>query len=180
MRFYDFARLRLARFITFTFRSTTRGRCYSDYRGFNRAQAGVFFYLDAHRYEDLPLRDEIRIVTRHWSEVAIMVDDFEVPNDSDYRFDDYGGTEDRVFNISVQSASTAFRPSSRPCQRPTKRECDEVRSCWVILWAQAISLGKDAPSSGRSNIARPTSLAGIPVQRAGVERAVVCGLRQCC
>jgi hypothetical protein len=50
----------------------------------------AFFYLDAHWYDDLPLKDEIEIITRHWSNFAIMIDDFEVPGDAGYKFDDYG------------------------------------------------------------------------------------------
>ena len=50
----------------------------------------AFFYLDAHWYEDLPLKDEIEIIIRHWSNFAIMIDDFEVPGDAGYKFDDYG------------------------------------------------------------------------------------------
>jgi hypothetical protein len=92
LRFYHFARLRLARFhhvhISFNDSRTFLQRLAADSTVPKR---GVFFYLDAHWYEDLPLRDEIKIVTRHWSEIAIMVDDFQVPNDSDYKFDDYGG-----------------------------------------------------------------------------------------
>ena len=50
----------------------------------------VFFYLDAHWEEDLPLVEEIEIICSHWSEPVIMVDDFEVPGDEGYVFDDYG------------------------------------------------------------------------------------------
>ena len=50
----------------------------------------VFFYLDAHWNEDLPLYEEVRLIGEQWSDVVVMIDDFEVPDDSDYRFDDYG------------------------------------------------------------------------------------------
>jgi hypothetical protein len=53
------------------------------------ARDRVFFYLDAHWSEDLPLRDEVAIITSRWSDSVIMVDDFEVPG-TDYRYDDYG------------------------------------------------------------------------------------------
>jgi hypothetical protein len=46
------------------------------------------FYLDAHWEEDLPLADEIRIITGRWPSFVIMVDDFEVPG-SDYAYDRY-------------------------------------------------------------------------------------------
>jgi predicted O-methyltransferase YrrM len=48
------------------------------------------FYLDAHWYDHLPLRDELSVVFRAWKRAVVVVDDFEVPGDPGYRFDDYG------------------------------------------------------------------------------------------
>lgn len=56
----------------------------------NIAKGTVFFYLDAHWHEDLPLREEIEILSRCWREPIIMIDDFQVPDDPGYAFDDYG------------------------------------------------------------------------------------------
>lgn len=50
----------------------------------------VFFYLDAHWQSDLPLAEELQIIAESWSDPVIMVDDFEVPDDPGYGFDDYG------------------------------------------------------------------------------------------
>jgi hypothetical protein len=50
----------------------------------------VFFYLDAHGYGDLPMADEIRLAFRYWPEAVVMVDDFAVPDDPGYGFDDWG------------------------------------------------------------------------------------------
>lgn len=49
----------------------------------------VFFYLDAHWEEDLPLREELDIIFSNWKRPIVMIDDFQVP-DSDYVFDNYG------------------------------------------------------------------------------------------
>lgn len=49
----------------------------------------VFFYLDAHWGEDLPLFDELNIIFSNWKQPFVMIDDFKVP-DSEYQFDDYG------------------------------------------------------------------------------------------
>ena len=49
----------------------------------------VFFYLDAHWYDDLPLLEEVQIINSAWQGWIAMVDDFEVPG-SDYAYDDYG------------------------------------------------------------------------------------------
>jgi hypothetical protein len=50
----------------------------------------VFFYLDAHWKDDLPLLEEVILIGDNWRDVVIMIDDFEVPDDADYKFDDYG------------------------------------------------------------------------------------------
>lgn len=50
----------------------------------------LFCYLDAHWYDDLPLADEIEIIAAGWTDFVIMIDDFCVPGDSGYGFDDYG------------------------------------------------------------------------------------------
>ena len=49
-----------------------------------------FFYLDAHWYKHLPLREEIEIIGKTWSNSVIMIDDFKVENDPGYGYDDYG------------------------------------------------------------------------------------------
>ena len=51
---------------------------------------GVFFYLDAHWNADLPLFDELEAIGRTWTNSVVMIDDFEVPDDAGYAFDDYG------------------------------------------------------------------------------------------
>lgn len=50
----------------------------------------LFFYLDAHWESDLPLAEEIDIIFRHWPDAVIMIDDFQVPFDDGYQYDDYG------------------------------------------------------------------------------------------
>jgi hypothetical protein len=49
----------------------------------------VFFYLDAHWEEHLPLRQEVEIIFANWRGAVVMIDDFQVP-DTTYAFDDYG------------------------------------------------------------------------------------------
>jgi hypothetical protein len=91
LRFYHYARMRLARLphvkVSLGDSRTFLQRLATDSRVPKRS---VFFYLDAHWYEDLPLRDEVKVVTKSWSDFAIMVDDFQVPGDPGYQFDDYG------------------------------------------------------------------------------------------
>jgi hypothetical protein len=70
----------------------------SDSRSFLRnlvrnpqlSRSCVLFYLDAHWNADLPLADEIDIIFDGCKKAVIMVDDFQVPGDSSYAYDDYG------------------------------------------------------------------------------------------
>jgi hypothetical protein len=90
-RLYGFARARL--------RGRLNVRLHrGDSRDFLRRLAvdpsvpkdGVLFYLDAHWSEDLPLREEIELIATHWQNAIIIIDDFQVPGDLGYEFDDYG------------------------------------------------------------------------------------------
>ena len=49
-----------------------------------------FFYLDAHWFTDLPLKDEVDIIASRFRDFVVMIDDFAVPGDGDYSFDNYG------------------------------------------------------------------------------------------
>jgi predicted O-methyltransferase YrrM len=50
----------------------------------------TLFYLDAHWYDYLPLRDEYDLIFGNYSSPIIVVDDFQVPGDPGYGYDDYG------------------------------------------------------------------------------------------
>lgn len=60
-------------------------------KDFSANSKGIyFFYLDAHWYNFLPLKQEIQIVAERWEQFVIMVDDFKVEGDRGYGYDDYG------------------------------------------------------------------------------------------
>ncbi len=48
------------------------------------------FYLVAHWNDDLPLAQEVEIVFSKCPAAIVMIDDFEVPFDPGYGYDDYG------------------------------------------------------------------------------------------
>jgi hypothetical protein len=50
----------------------------------------VFFYLDAHWNGHLPLSEEVDLAFANWPQAVAMIDDFAVPDDPGYGFDDYG------------------------------------------------------------------------------------------
>jgi hypothetical protein len=75
----------------------------------------VFFYLDAHWNEDLPLAEEIDIIFNRCPLAVVMIDDFEVPSDAGYGFDDYGPGKSLVSSYIRPAKSAhqlqAFYPS---------------------------------------------------------------------
>jgi hypothetical protein len=46
--------------------------------------------LDAHWESDLPLNEELAIIFDRCSNAIVMIDDFSVPFDNGYGYDDYG------------------------------------------------------------------------------------------
>jgi hypothetical protein len=81
----------------FEFEDGIRAQC-GDSRAFleelghdsNATNRPAFFYLDAHWQEDLPLSEELSIITKYWNQPVLMLDDFQVPDDPGYSYDDYG------------------------------------------------------------------------------------------
>jgi hypothetical protein len=53
-------------------------------------QVKTLFYLDAHWNSDLPLFEELELILSNWKNYIIFIDDFEVPMDAGYGFDNYG------------------------------------------------------------------------------------------
>ncbi|MFC4948442.1 hypothetical protein [Pseudonocardia sp. GCM10023141] len=53
-------------------------------------QETALFYLDAHGDDDLPLAEELEIIAESWANAVVMIDDFEVPTDPGYGYDNHG------------------------------------------------------------------------------------------
>ena len=97
-----------------------------------------FFYLDAHWNHDLPLIEEIEIIARNWSEFVLMIDDFEVPLDSGYGFDDYGPGK----RLTLQDVGPAFERNGLVPFFPRARSADEtghMRGCVVLAKRGSLS-----------------------------------------
>ena len=71
----------------------------------------LFFYLDAHWNEDLPLAEEIDIAFSRCPFALVMIDDFQVPFDPGYGYDDYGAGKALVPSY-IASAITTWKPFS--------------------------------------------------------------------
>ena len=53
------------------------------------SDAPLLFYLDAHWGANLPLREELQIIFATHSKAVVIVDDFRIPDDPGYTWDDY-------------------------------------------------------------------------------------------
>jgi hypothetical protein len=95
------------------------------------ASRTLFFYLDAHWNEDLPLAEELDIVFRCCTQAVVMIDDFQVPHDKGYGYDDYGPgkalTPDYLTNAITEHGLCAFYPST-----PSAQEGGWRRGCVVL------------------------------------------------
>lgn len=91
----------------------------------------VFFYLDAHWKQDLPLREELEIIARRWPKSVIMIDDFEVPGDPGYGYDDYGEGKrltESYLPAEVLNGWTLFYPAA-----PSAEETGARRGSCVLV-----------------------------------------------
>jgi predicted O-methyltransferase YrrM len=54
------------------------------------ASLRALIYLDAHWEDHLPLAEELQTIWAAWTDALVVIDDFQVPDDEGYAFDDYG------------------------------------------------------------------------------------------
>ena len=131
-RFYGYSRVRLRKFphvhvhngdSRTVLRELIRGRALPFTRG--------FFYLDAHWGEDLPLAEELELIFSTWPSALILIDDFQVPNDPGYYFDDYGPgkalTVDYLLPIQQRFGFSIWFPAC-----PSARESGARRGSVVL------------------------------------------------
>lgn len=101
----------------------------------------LFAYLDAHWNKDLPLAEELDIVFAHCRNAVAMVDDFRVPHDPGYGYDDFGPglALDQSYIAPPAEAHrlTAFYPTL-----PSSKETGMRRGCVVLAkqscWGEAL------------------------------------------
>lgn len=99
----------------------------------------IFFYLDAHRPENLPLSEELDLISRTWHQPLVMIDDVQVPGDPGYGFNDYGAG--LRFGAEWLSSVTAdfrhFYPTT-----PSREETGYRRGCVLLAlpgyWAERL------------------------------------------
>jgi predicted O-methyltransferase YrrM len=89
-RFYHYSRWRLRRFPNVTVRSGDSADTIARVAGEGELPGPVFAYLDAHGPGNLPLLRELDALSAGWSDWVAVVDDFRVPDDPGYGFEQYG------------------------------------------------------------------------------------------
>jgi hypothetical protein len=133
-RFHAIAKARLKDFQNIMFELGDSRTCLNKFAGNGVAGNATFFYLDAHWNEDLPLAEEIEIISRSWKQFVIMIDDFQVPGDDGYGYDDdYGlwgrGLDMRSFgSVFSRCGLTPFFPAA-----PSASETGAKRGCVVLV-----------------------------------------------
>ena len=70
----------------------------------------VFVYLDSHWYEDLPLEQELDILSK-FQEIIVLIDDFKVPQSNDWNYDSYGNTNLTLENVIFPNEFKIYFPS---------------------------------------------------------------------
>jgi hypothetical protein len=100
----------------------------------------LFFYLDAHWNADLPLVGELQIIFSECPRAVVMVDDFKVPHDAAYGFDDYGPgrafTPDYIAAAVASFGLLAFYPAL-----PAAEETGSKQGCVVLVRAASSPFG---------------------------------------
>jgi len=148
-RFYGFARARLWWKANVKLRQgDSREQLRNLFEGqlAGLANARLFFYLDAHWNDDLPLAEEIDLIFSRSSNAVVMIDDFEVPDDPGFGYDYYGPGKALNAEYIAASAKThslaIFYPSASSQEETGRRRGCVVLCKTAVLGSelQAISL----------------------------------------
>jgi hypothetical protein len=97
----------------------------------------VLFYLDAHWGEDLPLSEEVAKIFFSLSKAIVMIDDFQVPEDNGYGYDNYGAgkalTREYIAPQVSQFGLSEFYPRT-----PSAAESGGRRGCVVLAQSPSV------------------------------------------
>lgn len=103
------------------------------------SEGTLFFYLDAHWNDDLPLADEIDVIFSRCPSAIVMIDDFQVPFDVGYGYDDYGPGKALVPQYIARAVTThrlqSYFPSTSSADEGGLR-----RGCVVLAKQNSQSL----------------------------------------
>jgi hypothetical protein len=130
-RYFHYCALRLANISNIRLERADSRRFLCELLDENLLPPGpALFYLDAHWEYDLPVWEEIdQIFSRHPLPV-IMVDDFRVPTDSGFAYDDYG--EGKCLSVTNLHEAVTVRPSMFFPKYASADETGARRGCVVL------------------------------------------------
>jgi hypothetical protein len=101
----------------------------------------LFAYLDAHWNEDLPLAEELDVVFTRCPNPVVMVDDFRVPDDPGYGYDDFGPGK-ALDQSYIAPAVETHRLGVFYPMLPSAKETGQRRGCVVLAreadWAEPL------------------------------------------
>lgn len=87
---FEFARRRLEHFRNVTVRFGSSVEVFKDVLPKGNRDTKRLFYLDAHWEDHLPLKEELELICTYCDRFVVLIDDFQVPHDQGYTFDNYG------------------------------------------------------------------------------------------
>src|SRR5260370_15055416 len=108
----------------------------SDSRDFLSRLSGTnvgeapLFYLDSHWEQNLPLKNELEIIKRSFPNSTIVIDDFSVPDDPGYGWDDYGDAGSLELDYLKGQFSQHYKIYFPTLQ--SSAESGAMRGCCVI------------------------------------------------
>jgi len=141
-RNYGFARARLRRYRNVRlFEGDSRRALRRWFSGPLRriADRTAFFYLDAHWNSDLPLAEELEIIFARCPAAVVMIDDFEVPGDAGYGYDDYGAGKALTAAYVAPAADAHGLDIFYPV-RPASQETGARRGCVILAKRGPVAL----------------------------------------
>jgi len=129
-RFFSFSKARLSKFSNVELHLDSSVSFLANRLTHANMSDRVLFYLDAHWENNLPLRDELRIIFAKHANSVILIDDFNVLDDAGYAYDNYG--PDKALTLDYIERSNlpvyhAFYPAT-----PSKQETG-MKSGWIVL-----------------------------------------------
>lgn len=138
-RFHHFARRRYAGRNDIELRLGDSPAVLRDLAERPDATEGVFFYLDAHWHDHLPLLDELAVIDERYTNSIVLIDDTEVADDAGYAFDhapDGRRLDDALLDESAASSWPRFVPAV-----PSDVETGWRRGCALLLQPGAVEPG---------------------------------------
>ena len=128
-------------------------------------RSSVFFYLDAHWLENLPLKEELEIIFDSAQNSVVLVDDFQIPDDPGYQYDNYGSGKALTLDYLSSLLPRRFFLFFPEC--PSNQETGAKRGCIVVTTSEALAKTLRSAASLRdfgvsTNVLANTPQAALP------------------